>query len=133
MARADSLSILQVSPHPWEARHEINELIAQAGPEEAAAIVELLGSGRRISVDSENLKILPQGEFYELWFVGPGDSDTDPNRISAGTFHPDENGVTTVELHAAVDPEKFPGLEITAEPGDGNPDPTGPVVVSYDD
>ena len=27
MAEADPLSVLQVSPHPWEARHEINELI----------------------------------------------------------------------------------------------------------
>ena len=52
-----------------------------------------------------------------------------PNRISAGTFHPDDNGRSKVELTAAVEPAKYPELSVTAEPGDGNPAPNGPEVL----
>ncbi len=52
-----------------------------------------------------------------------------PNRISAGTFHPDDDGRSKVELTAAVDPSKYPELSVTAEPGDGNPAPNGPEVL----
>lgn len=50
-------------------------------------------------------------------------------RISAGTFHPDENGRSRVRLAAAVDPAKYGRLAVTAEPGDGNPAPNGPDVL----
>ena len=52
-----------------------------------------------------------------------------PNRISAGTFHPDPDGRSDVQFAAAVNPELYPIVEITAEPGDGNPLATGPVVL----
>lgn len=94
----------------------------------ASVEVRATGIGRVIELRSDNLPILPTGEYYELWFVGPGDSKSDPNRISAGTFHPDEDGNSNVELKAAVDPERFPVIEITSEPGDGNPASSGDVV-----
>lgn len=90
--------------------------------------VTRLGSGRSVTYETTALPILPKGELYEVWFVGPGDTPGAPNRISAGSFHPDENGKTDVTLHAAVDPMKYPGIEITAEPGNGNPGVDGPVV-----
>ena len=88
-----------------------------------------VGEGRVIRLKSNDLPILPKGEFYEVWFVGPGDTPASPNRISAGTFHPDDQGRTRIELFGAVDPKKLPVLEITAEPGDGNPLPSGPAVL----
>lgn len=88
-----------------------------------------VGEGRVIRLKSDDLPILPKGEFYEVWFVGPGDTPSSPNRVSAGTFHPDDQGRTSIVLFGAVDPKKLPVLEITAEPGDGNPLPTGPVVL----
>lgn len=94
-----------------------------------------VGTGRIVHLTSDELPILPMGEFYEVWFVGPGDTPAAPNRISAGTFHPDAQGRTDVELTAAVDPQILPSVEITAEPGDGDPRPSGraalraPVVV----
>lgn len=88
-----------------------------------------VGEGRVIRLKSDDLPILPKGEFYEVWFVGPGDAPASPNRISAGTFHPDDQGRTRIVLLAAVDPKKLPVLEITAEPGDGNPLPSGPAVL----
>ncbi len=82
-----------------------------------------VGEGRVIRLKSDDLPILPKGEFYEVWFVGPGDTPASPNRISAGTFHPDDQGRTSIVLFGAVDPKKLPVLEITAEPGDEEPAP----------
>ena len=39
---------------------------------------------------------------------GPGDRRGSPNRISAGTFHPDPEGRSNVRFAAAVDPQKIP-------------------------
>lgn len=64
-----------------------------------------------------------------MWFVGPGDSRKRPNRISAGTFHPDEKGGSDVELKAAVDPKLYTRMEVTSEPGDGDPRANGRVVL----
>lgn len=87
------------------------------------------GIGRVVEFRTDELPILPVGEYYEVWFVGPRDSATSPNRISAGTFHPDEQGRTDIELTAAVDPAKYPVLSVTAEPGDGDPGPNGEEVL----
>lgn len=95
----------------------------------ASARVVKTGIGRVIEFRSEQLPILPKGEFYELWFVGPGDTLSEPNRISAGTFHPDDDGRSHVTLAAAVDPAKYPVLSVTSEPGDGDPRRTGAEVL----
>lgn len=86
--------------------------------------------GRIVVLESEILPVLPVGEFYELWFVAPDDTVEQPNRISAGTFHPGyDDGDTLVVLHAAVDPALFPELEITAEVADGDPAPSSDTVL----
>ena len=64
-----------------------------------------------------------------MWFVAADDSPDSPDRISAGTFHPDPSGRSDVRFAAAVNPELYPIVEITAEPGDGDPLPNGPVVL----
>jgi len=95
-----------------------------AGGAQARAEVTETGIGRVIEFRSDDLAILPKGEYYELWFVGPGDSRRKSNRISAGTFHPDPEGRSHVSFAAAVDPAKYPVLSVTAEPGDGDPRPS---------
>jgi anti-sigma-K factor RskA len=104
-------------------------LRAPSGVAQASVEVRKTGIGRVIAFESDSLPILPKGEYYELWFVGPGDSPTNPNRISAGTFHPDQEGRSHVRFAAAVDPAKYPVLSVTAEPGDGDPRATGPEVL----
>lgn len=104
-------------------------LTAPEGAGDASASVRETGLGRVVQFESDDLPILPEGELYELWFVGPGDTLEEPNRISAGTFHPDSAGRSEVSLHAAVDPAKYPTLSVTAEPGDGQPERTGPEVL----
>lgn len=87
------------------------------------------GIGRVIDLRTGVLPILPVGEYYQVWFVAPDDAPGAPDRISAGTFHPDPQGRSDVQFAAAVDPALYPVVEITAEPGDGSPLPTGPVVL----
>ncbi|HST38575.1 MAG TPA: anti-sigma factor [Conexibacter sp.] len=91
-----------------------------------------IGIGRTVDLRTDRLPLLPRGDYYEVWFVGPGDRPGRPNRISAGTFHPDAAGRSDVQLKAAVNPALLPEVEITAEPGDGDPRPTGPVVMRAD-
>jgi hypothetical protein len=102
---------------------------ARQGPVAAALRVVATGTGRVVELDTDVLPVLPRGGYYELWFVAPDDAPDAPDRISAGTFHPDQAGRSDVRLAAAVVPTRFPVVEITAEPGDGDPDPTGPVVL----
>ena len=95
----------------------------------AGATVTKTGIGRVIELRTDDLPILPKKDYYELWFVGPGDSRERPNRISAGTFHPDEQGRSNVTFAAAADPKKYPKLSVTREKGDGNPQRGGPEVL----
>jgi anti-sigma-K factor RskA len=107
------------------------EVVATLRGEQSVATVEVVktGIGRVVRFETDDLPILPAGDYYELWWVGPRDSARSPNRISAGTFHPDEDGVSRVTFAAAVDPAKYPRLAVTAEPGDGDPAPHGPDVL----
>lgn len=104
-------------------------LSAPQGTSEASVEVRRTGIGRVVTFESDSLPILPKGDYYELWFVGPGDRPGRLDRISAGTFHPDEDGRSNVRFAAAVDPALYPVLSVTAEPGDGDPRPTGPEVL----
>ncbi len=96
---------------------------------QAAARVNVIGPGRLVAVKSRTIPKIPKGTYYELWFVGPGDAPQTPNRISAGTWHPDKLGVTDVRFLIAADPKKFPDIEVTREPPDGDPRPSGRVVL----
>ena len=108
---------------------EVEATLQAPGGATAEATVSKTGIGRVIDFRTGDLRILPKGEYYELWFVGPGDRPGQPDRISAGTFHPDEQGRSDVRFTAAVDPAEYPGLAVTAEPGDGDPAPSGPDVL----
>jgi anti-sigma-K factor RskA len=122
-------TLLERSSSAGEVEIEAVLSAPDGGAAQATVVVVKTGIGREISFRSDDLRILPKGDFYELWFVGPGDSLRRPNRISAGTFHPDEQGRSHVDLTAAVDPALYPVLSVTAEPGDGNPRRTGPEVL----
>lgn len=105
------------------------ELTGPGASRGLASVVEL-GIGRAVSLRSDDLAELDNtAEFYEVWFVGPGDSPGKPNRVSAGTFHPDKEGRSRVRLTAAVDPSNYEALSITREPRNGDPGRTGPEVL----
>lgn len=104
-------------------------LVGPGGDDQGDVEVRLTGIGRLIDIDTDLLPILPVGEFYEVWFVAPAGDGAEPARISAGTFHPDEDGRSVVRMTAAVDPALFPLLEITAEPDPDDPTSSGDVVL----
>ena len=108
---------------------EFDQSIAAVGSGTVKVEGRLAGIGRIVYLTSSDLPILPKGEFYEVWFVGVGDTPGSQNRISAGTFHPDPKGKTEVALTAAVDPSLYPTLVITAEPGGGSPDPSDTEIL----
>ena len=107
------------------------EVVATLRGDAGTASIEVVktGIGRVVRFDTSDLPLLPQGDYYELWWVGPGDRRGRPDRISAGTFHPDERGESEVTFAAAVDPARYPRLAVTAEPGDGDPSPHGPDLL----
>jgi anti-sigma-K factor RskA len=121
-----ALALRSGSPGEPELRAVLTGPVGQA---DASVEVRKTGIGRVIAFRSDSLPILPKGEYYELWFVGPNDSAARRNRISAGTFHPDEDGRSHVRFAAAVDPSLYPVIAVTAEPGDGDPRATGPEVL----
>jgi len=94
------------------------DLVADGGGE-AAVEGRLVEFGRVVRLSSDDLPVLPTGQFYEVWFVAGPEQVGGPPRISAGTFHPDDAGHTDVSLFAAVDPRLYPTVEVTAEPGRG--------------
>ncbi len=106
------------------------------GPEGSDATASVTGTeigiGRVIRLETDDLPILPKGELYQVWFVGAGDTPERPNRISAGTFHPDLEGRSEATFTAAVDPTIYPTISVTAEPGDGDPQPSDVEVLRAD-
>lgn len=112
-----------------DGRLELTGLLsAPDGRSSAAVTVRETGIGRVVRLSSTDLPILPKGELYEVWFVGPDDRAPSLQRISAGTFHPDKAGRTEVTLAVAADPAKFPTISVTTEPGDGDPLPGREVL-----
>ena len=129
LAAAAAILLLAVRAGGPAGELELQAVLRSQNGDEAMVEVRKTGIGRVIQLQTDELPILPKGDYYELWFVGPRDSAARPNRISAGTFHPDENGRSDVTFAAAVDPALYPVLSVTAEPGDGDPRPTGPEVL----
>lgn len=96
------------------------EAVARLHREEPGVIIELSVTG---------LAVPPEGSFYECWYVGDDDSPERPARLTAGTFLVAGKGTTEVRMTTAADREHFPRIEVTLEPGDGDPRSTGPVVL----
>jgi len=114
---------------------EIDTALTRPGAEAAAGTVRVTntGIGRVVALRTDALPELDNTrEFYEVWFVGPDDRPDAPNRVSAGTFHPDASGATDVRLAAAAVPANYPVLSVTREPRDGDPRRSGPEVLRAD-
>ncbi len=94
------------------------------GDAQVTATVQTTGVGREVTVEIERLSDPRPDGLYELWFVAP-----DGRRVSAGTFHPDDEGRGTVRLVGAADPNLYTGIRVSLEPADGNPRRQGPDVL----
>jgi hypothetical protein len=85
-----------------------------------------VGQGREVRLTVHGLPPNPPGTYYECWFVGAGDTEQRPNRVSAGTFTVGSDGSASVRMISAADASRFPRMGVTLEPDDGNPARTGP-------
>jgi anti-sigma-K factor RskA len=92
-------------------RYELQGLGARV-----TATVETTGVGREVTIDIDRLRDPRPEGLYELWFVAP-----DGRRVSAGTFHPDDEGRGTVRLVGAADPAVYSRIAVSLEPADGDP------------
>jgi anti-sigma-K factor RskA len=62
------------------------------------------------------LKPSAGGNFYELWLMNSAD-----DLVSLGSFRVPASGEADVTVPLPADPDSFAALDISAEPGDGNP------------
>ena len=68
---------------------------------------------------------LKEGEYYEMWYYAE-----DGSRISCGTFRAGPEGRTTVNLTAPATAKRYPEIEVTREPDDGDPGASGDEVLT---
>lgn len=88
-----------------------------------ADIYELEKHNYQLVLDAQNFPPCPEDYQYELWFAGK------KGWVSAGSFKTTGAGEMTFQLHVALDPTEFPGMDLTLERIDGDPDRTGPAVM----
>lgn len=125
---AAGVTLVRTDPSPAESFQV--SLAAPAGVGSGEAVAERTPHGWSIHLSVRGLTNLGQQGSYECWYVGPGDTPDHPNRVTAGTFRVDPDGQADVRMWAAVDPKKFPIMQVTAEPANGDPASSGRVVLA---
>jgi anti-sigma-K factor RskA len=95
------------------------ELKPVAGRAQGAAGVVSLEpqAGGTATVKLSGLRPSKSGDFYELWLLGDGGE-----LVSLGSVRVPASGRATLEnVQLPVDPERFRFLDVSREPGDGDP------------
>lgn len=86
--------------------------------------VEEVGENLQVKLEVRGLPKLKEGEYYEMWYYAE-----DGSRISCGTFRVGPEGRTTVNLTAPATAKRYPEIEVTREPDDGDPGASGDEVL----
>ena len=86
-------------------------------------------SGWSVQLTAAHLPELGPGQFYQCWWVGPGNTPGHPRLVSAGTFTVGPSGTASVQMWTAADPDDFPTVEITLDSA-ARPGQPGRVVLS---
>lgn len=87
--------------------------------------VEEVGENLQVKLEVRGLPKLKEGEYYEMWYYAE-----DGSRISCGTFRVGPEGRTTVNLSAPATAKRYPEIEVTREPDDGDPGASGDEVLT---
>ena len=85
---------------------------------------EQVGNNLKVELEAWGLPEPGGGGYYEMWYARKGGG-----RISCGTFSATPDGRVTVSMSAPVSAVDYPEIEITQEPGDGDPGSSGKVVL----
>jgi anti-sigma-K factor RskA len=84
------------------------------------AVAHQAADGWSITMTVHGMPKLRTDQFFECWYVGPGNRPGHPDLITAGTFKASPDGSATVQMWSAANPRTFPMMEITIEmAGDG--------------
>jgi hypothetical protein len=95
----------------------------------ASGTMRQAASGWSVQLTAEHLPAPGPGQFYQCWWVGPGNRSGHPRLVSAGTFTVSRSGAATVQMWTAADPDDFPAVEITLDSAT-RPGLPGRVVLS---
>jgi anti-sigma-K factor RskA len=87
--------------------------------------VEEVGENLQVKLEVRGLPKLKEDEYYEMWYYAE-----DGSRISCGTFRVGPEGRTTVNLTAPATAKRYPEIEVTREPDDGDPGASGDEVLT---
>lgn len=77
-----------------------------------------------LSVDVSDLPANRDGSFYGVWLL-----NTDGTMVSLGGFQVDGRGHAELDVPVPVDPSKYQFVDISLEPGDGNPRHSGDSIL----
>jgi anti-sigma-K factor RskA len=97
---------------------EVYTIALHSGPGQAAsgqAVVRQTGSGWSVQLTVAHLADLGSGQFYECWWIGPGNRPGHPVAIPAGTFTVGSSGTAALPMSSAADPDTFTTVQITAQ------------------
>jgi anti-sigma-K factor RskA len=96
---------------------ETYNIALSSGPGQVAsgqAVVRQTGSGWSVQLTVAHLPGLGSGQFYECWWIDPGDRSGHP-AIPAGTFTVGSSGTATIAMASAADPDTYTTVQITAQ------------------
>ena len=86
------------------------------GPAPTTARASARIADGRMRLDVSGLGRTRKGAFYEVWMLR-----TPKQLVSLGTFRVDDRGRAKVTLPVTVDAKRFPILDVSVEPADGDP------------
>ena len=86
-------------------------------------------NGWSVQLTAAHLPEPGPGQFYQCWWVGPGNTPGHPRLVSAGTFTVGPSRTASVQMWIAIDPDNFPTVEITLDSA-ARPGQPGRVVLS---
>jgi Anti-sigma-K factor rskA len=95
----------------------------------ASGTIRQADSGWSVQLTAVHLPEPGSGQFYQCWWVGPGNGPGHPRLVSAGTFTVGPSGTATVQLWTAANPDDFSTIEITLDSA-ARPSQPGQVVLS---
>jgi hypothetical protein len=95
----------------------------------ASGTIRQADSGWSVQLTAVHLPEPGSGQFYQCWWVGPGNRPGHPLLVSAGTFTVGTSGTATVQMWTAADPDDFSRIEITLDSAT-RPGQPGQVVLS---
>ena len=106
-----------------DAASDTRVLLKSTAADGASATARLDAGVLRVSL--QDLDPARAGEHHALWLV-----NSDDDLLPLGAFRLAGSGGAEISVPVPVPLESYRRIEISREPDDGNPDRTGPVVLS---